>query len=478
VAVLPQPLIDSLKDVAGFDEAKFKEVHYSGQQVTSIRINPAKWSIKNDRDSISNGKGPVESPTHHSPFIIHHSVPWSQYGFYLTQRPSFTFDPLFHAGCYYVQEASSMFLEQALLQTTDLSQPLNVLDLCAAPGGKTTHLQSLLSAGSLLVSNDVIRSRTAVLKQNCIKWGSNNIVVTNNDPQHFSRLESFFDVIVVDAPCSGSGLFRRDAEAVREWSIDAVQLCCGRQKRIIADVLPALKEGGILIYSTCSYSKEEDEDVADWLIDGLGMESMKLDIKEEWGIVETTSEKQGANNYRFFPYKVMGEGFYLAVFRKTDPAPEPRLKEAPLERATALEKSVVQNWLNDDSLELFRFSHLYGLPKNLVPRYAVVKKHLNVQYAGVAIGEVLKNKLVPEHAFALSTSIASSLPVVSVDYDTAIRYLQRNDINIKPEALGWQLVACHGYNIGWINSLPNRINNYYPKEWRILKQHDGDRFEK
>src|SRR6476661_1276859 len=168
MAVLPQALLDSLQDVAGFDERAFRDVHQSNTQVTSIRINPAKWPEENtasleEKFSISN-------------------VPWSRYGFYLAERPSFTFDPLFHAGCYYVQEASSLFLEQALQQSSDLSQPLKVLDLCAAPGGKSTHIQSLISADSLLVSNEVIKNRAGVLRQNIIKWGPQNVVVTNNDP--------------------------------------------------------------------------------------------------------------------------------------------------------------------------------------------------------------------------------------------------------------------------------------------------------
>src|ERR1044071_5586576 len=192
-------------------------------------------------------------------------IPWTEYGHYLSQRPSFTFDPLFHAGCYYVQEASSMFLEQALKQTIDLSKPLRVLDLCAAPGGKSTHILSLISKDSLLVSNEVIRSRAKILKDNIVKWGYSNVVVTNNDPKDFQRLENHFDVIVVDAPCSGSGLFRREPEAIEEWSINNVQLCCQRQQRILADIIPALKGGGILIYSTCSYSPQEDEQIVQWM---------------------------------------------------------------------------------------------------------------------------------------------------------------------------------------------------------------------
>src|SRR5436190_23182745 len=249
--MLPEKLLASLEGIKGFNKEAFEKVHSSGEQITSIRINPFKSS--------------AEKLIHDSRLTIHENIPWCEHGYYLKERPSFTFDPLFHAGCYYVQEASSMFLEQALKQTVDLSKPLRVLDLCAAPGGKSTHIQSLISPGSLLVSNEVIKSRCNILKDNIIKWGCNNVVVTNNDPKDFARLENYFDVIVVDAPCSGSGLFRRDEEAIGEWSENNVQLCSQRQQRIIADVWPALKKEGILIYSTCSYSKDEDENIIKWM---------------------------------------------------------------------------------------------------------------------------------------------------------------------------------------------------------------------
>src|SRR5882672_6633107 len=184
---------------------------------TSIRVNPLKSNFKDSE-----------------------KIPWTDFGYYLEQRPSFTFDPLFHGGAYYVQEASSMFLEQALKQTLDLSQPLQILDLCAAPGGKSTHLISLLSAQSLLVANETIRSRATVLAENIQKWGASNVVVTNNDPEDFQRLEGFFDVMVVDAPCSGEGLFRKDPNASKEWSEDNVALCALRQQRILSQVWPAL----------------------------------------------------------------------------------------------------------------------------------------------------------------------------------------------------------------------------------------------
>src|SRR6187399_197007 len=260
---LPQALLNSLESITGFNKEAFKKVHESGEQVTSIRVNPSK------QFEISNLK---------------FQIPWTEYGYYLEARPSFTFDPLFHAGCYYVQEASSMFLEQAVKQTIDLSQPLKILDLCAAPGGKSTHILSLITKESLLVSNEVIRSRANILTDNIVKWGCSNVIVTNNDPRDFQRLENYFDVMVVDAPCSGSGLFRRDPDAIEEWSEQNVALCSQRQQRILADILPALKNGGVLIYSTCSYSKEEDEEICEWLSDELKIKNEKLKIDLKWNV--------------------------------------------------------------------------------------------------------------------------------------------------------------------------------------------------
>ena len=232
VKSVPDELLLSLQDVEGFDEKSFIDVHNNRRQVVSIRINPKKIT--------------------YPPYPDAEKIPWSSTGYYLPQRPSFTLDPFFHAGAYYVQEASGMFLEQCIQQTSDLSSPLKILDLCAAPGGKSTLIQSLISRESLLVSNEVIKTRVGVLIENISKWGDENVIVTNNDPRDFSRLENYFDVVVVDAPCSGSGLFRRDPGAIDEWSTDAVETCCMRQQRILSDAYGCLKQRGILIYSTCS----------------------------------------------------------------------------------------------------------------------------------------------------------------------------------------------------------------------------------
>lgn len=465
---LPEVFLQSLQGVAGFELEAFVTVHEKEEGVTSIRINPRKLAV-----------GEPEFSDTHSPLTIRYApVPWSQYGFYLSERPSFTFDPLFHAGCYYVQEASSMFLEQPLKQLIDLSQPLKVLDLCAAPGGKSTHIQSLISSESLLVSNEVIKSRSVVLTDNIIKWGCSNVIVTNNDPKAFQKLTGFFDVMVVDAPCSGSGLFRKDEEAIQEWSPNNVELCSQRQQRILADALPALKEDGVLVYSTCSYSREEDEAIMDWLVEEMEMENVALKENIAEGIVVTQSQRAASIGYRFYPDKIKGEGFFLACFRKKATEPAARLKPAKPEIISSKEKKIVEEWVNAEGLEALRFrNNIAALPQTLMQDFLSLLPLLNIQYAGVALGEILKERLVPNHALAQSLLLASRVPATELTYEDAIKYLQRQDLSFVPETTGWQVVRYQGHNLGWINGLKNRVNNYYPKEIRILKQNNTP-FEK
>ncbi|GAB3814418.1 hypothetical protein GCM10028895_07510 [Pontibacter rugosus] len=234
------------------------------------------------------------------------------FGILPTRTSFFTLDPLLHAGAYYVQEASSMFLEQALKQSIDLDESLHVLDLCGAPGGKSTHLASLISKDSLLVANEVIRSRASILAENVTKWGSGNVLVTSNDPREFSRLPDFFDVMVIDAPCSGEGMFRKDHAAVGEWSEENVNLCAQRQQRILMDVWDALKPGGLLIYSTCTWNEKENEENIAWLAAQEGVESIKLEVQPEWGIIPT--QLNGLEGYRFYPHRVQGEGFLWLLY--------------------------------------------------------------------------------------------------------------------------------------------------------------------
>ncbi len=398
------------------------------------------------------------------------TIPWANLGYYLQQRPSFTFDPDFHAGLYYVQEASSMFLSQAMLQLADLSSPLKVLDLCASPGGKSTHLQSMLPAGSLLVSNEVIRARANVLRDNIVKWGAEQVVVTNNDPKEFSALSGFFDVLVVDAPCSGSGLFRRDPEAISEWSLNNVQLCSQRQQRILADSWAALKEDGLLIYSTCSYSADEDEAIMDWITQELGAENCMLRTAYGWGVVESTSPR-GNTGFRFWPDKVKGEGFFMACFRKRTCVEEVRSKvrKSP-ETATKAEREMVARWMKTEGRTLIRYQQtVYAWPEECFTDFAFLLERLRVVYSGVKAGELMRDKLVPDHALALSGLVLAQIPRMALSRENAIRYLQRKEFSLPGVPTGWALSVYNENALGWMNVLPGRINNYYPKELRILK---------
>lgn len=456
VPTLPIQLINSLQSLTGYDEQAFTQVHLSGAQITSIRVNPAKvFDIHN-----------------HS-FLVQEAVPWSSTGYYLKERPAFTFDPLLHAGAYYVQEASSMFLEQALRQSVDVSQPLKVLDLCAAPGGKSTLLQSVISKNSLLVSNEVIKSRANILSENITKWGAINTVVTNNDPKDFAKLENYFDVIVIDAPCSGSGLFRRDSEAVNEWSEANVQLCSQRQQRIIADVMPALKDGGVLIYSTCSYSKDEDEAIADWVMDTFEMSSLPLKLQPGWNIVESLSDKHAAYGYRFYPDKVKGEGFFISCFKKNDGslngADYP--KKTKFEKLSKSEIAIAETWLlNDADIALLKWKEFaLAAPAHLLQDIDLLQQTLYLKQAGIILGQITTKELIPGHAFALSGLAGNNITRVNVTLNEALQYLRKAEVRLQSQGKGWALVQFKDHLLGWIKLLPNRVNNYYPKEWRILK---------
>ena len=451
---LPHQLIQSLQNVKGFNQDTFIQVHQSGEQVTSIRLNPKKKSTG---------------------YNIQAQVPWSKDGYYLNERPSFTLDPTFHAGAYYVQEASSMFLQQALQQTVDLTQPIKVLDLCAAPGGKSTLIQSIISNDSILVSNEVIKTRVNILTENITKWGAANVIVTNNDPKDFKRLQNYFDIIVVDAPCSGSGLFRKDITAIEEWSENNVQLCSQRQQRILADVLPSLKQDGVIIYSTCSYSQAEDEEIADWLVNDCNLSTINLQIEAVWNIVETQAPQSNAYGYRFYPDKVKGEGFFLAAFKKTVASNFEEIvikqKVAP-EKITKTEIQVVEHWLKN-TVEYFfikQNDEIIAMPLSLQDDLLIIQATLYIKKAGIKLGTVIRNELIPHHELAVSSCINDTIAFIPVDLQTALQYLRRNDIVINTSIKGWALLTYQQLPLGWIKILPNRINNYYPKEWRIFNK--------
>jgi 16S rRNA C967 or C1407 C5-methylase (RsmB/RsmF family)/NOL1/NOP2/fmu family ribosome biogenesis protein len=416
---------------------------------TSIRVNPNKAAA----------------------LVTDNPVLWCRLGKYLDARPTFTLDPLFHAGTYYVQEASSMFVEQAIRQTTDLSLSLNVLDLCAAPGGKSTHILSLLNENSLLVSNEVIRARASILAENIQKWGYPNCIVTNNDPKDFQAVEGFFDVMVVDAPCSGEGLFRKDPQAMEEWSPQNVALCSSRQKRILADVWPALRENGILIYCTCTYNESENEENLLWLQQQHEVEFLQLKLQPEWNIEEIRQRK--ITGYRFFPHRVKGEGFFISVIRKKETQQSHRVKAKTKEflPTKKLSESVTP-WIRSSHAFIILQHHddLYFLPGEKFTEAGMLYQHLRIVTSGTSLASIKQNKLIPAHALAMSIYLEQTIfPSVTVDHESAIRYLRRDagPLDLAEAERGFHLIRFENIALGWINNIGNRYNNLYPQEWRI-----------
>ncbi|GAB3202044.1 16S rRNA C967 or C1407 C5-methylase (RsmB/RsmF family)/NOL1/NOP2/fmu family ribosome biogenesis protein [Pontibacter aydingkolensis] len=406
-------------------------------------------------------------------------VPWAENAYYLPVRPQFTLDPLLHAGCYYVQEASSMFLEQALKQAVDLSQPLHVLDLCGAPGGKSTHLASLISEESMLVSNEVIKSRANILAENVAKWGTGNVLVTSSDPSNFSRLPEFFDVMVVDAPCSGEGMFRKDPQAINEWSEENVKLCAQRQQRILMDVWEALKPGGLLIYSTCTWNEQENEENMAWLAAQEQAESIKLELNQSWGIVAT--ELNGVAGYRFYPHRIQGEGFFMAVLRKQGQEglshKSSKKKKYKLQPASKKEKALVQDWLKDpEKYEWLQYGEVVSaLPANLFEAADEVYQNLHVIYAGTEVAEVKGKKLKPMHTLAVSQHLnKDAFTTIDLDLELALKYLRKEDISLDSSGNDWVLLQYNNVPLGFAKQIGNRVNNYYPKEWRIRMELPAD----
>ncbi|UXE67329.1 MAG: rRNA methyltransferase [Chryseotalea sp. WA131a] len=413
---------------------------------TSIRLNPLKKS-----------KVPEKK------------IPWTEAGYYLEERPRFTLDPLFHAGVYYVQEASSMLIEQGVRQSMEVTQPIVALDLCAAPGGKSTHLLSLLSPDSFLVSNEVIRARASVLSENIQKWGYENVLVTSNDPIDFQLLPGFFDLIVVDAPCSGEGLFRKDQAAMKEWSVGNVQLCAQRQQRIVADVWPSLKEEGILLYSTCTYSEEENEQNLQWLANNKQVEFVSLKLEASWGVEEV--KNGNVLGYRCYPHRVNGEGFFLAIVRKKshEPAKSFRLKN----NVTLISKKAneaLHDWMMPHNHTFVqRDEYILSVSTPYLSALNTLFHLLKPVIRGTAVATQKHDKFIPEHALALSVHVHTDrFKKIDLSLEEALAYLRKDVLSVGEGEKGFALVMYEGVPLGWVNLLGNRLNNLYPAGWRIM----------
>lgn len=365
----------------------------------SIRVNRAKW-----QGDVVGGE----------------RVPWSDDGYYLPERPNFTFDPLLHAGCYYVQEASSMFIERALRQY--VTEPVEMLDMCAAPGGKSLAAISSLPEGSWVLSNEPIRQRASILAENVSKWDSKCMRVISNYPEQISKSKMKFDVILCDVPCSGEGMFRKDPQAVREWSVQNVEKCRMLQRDIVAEAWKCLRPGGILIYSTCTFNTREDEENVQWITEEYDAEILPVDTCAEWNITGSLLNGFSAPVYRFIPGITRGEGIFMAVIRKAG--------EWKAQKKLSLDK--LPPMLHQ--MDLVRLDAMDG---SKVPA-----------------------------------------PTVDVDYDTAIAYLRREAVTLPQDATrGIVTLTYRGVAIGQAKNLGNRANNMYPKEWRIKSTHIPEKKE-
>jgi 16S rRNA C967 or C1407 C5-methylase (RsmB/RsmF family)/NOL1/NOP2/fmu family ribosome biogenesis protein len=411
----------------------------------SIRINTSKWN---------------RIPLSASP------VPWCNSGWYLEKRPAYTLDPLYHAGCYYPQEASGMFLEVAFNQFFPGNESIKVLDLCGAPGGKSTHLSTLIGEKGFLVANEVIRSRVSVLAENITKWGISNAIVTSSDPSAFSALRSYFDLVVVDAPCSGEGMFR-DPVALKEWSSSNAAICSDRQKRILMDVWPALKEGGILVYGTCTFNPSENEENIKWLSDNTGSESLRINISSFNGIKEISY--RDITGYGFHPGRIKGEGYFLSVVRKSENSDMIKVNRKKFRYSAApSDIKMTEVMIKNSPDDIYRHDDtVYKLSLPL-EEFLYLKNCLHIIKGGTALFKSRKGDISPVPELALSSQIRdNAFPVYDLDYREALAFLRKENLILRNPPEGWIVVRYLGVNLGFIKNIGTRINNYFPVEWRI-----------
>ncbi len=427
------------------------------ESITSVRMNPFKME---------------EAP-------LCDKVPWCNNGYYLKERPVFTLEPNFHSGAYYVQEASSMYMQlvKDAIENQEngfWEQAITALDLCAAPGGKSTHLLSLLNKDSILVSNEVIKSRSTILADNIAKWGCSNSIVTNNDPSDFSRLPIKFDLIIVDAPCSGEGLFRKDSQAIQEWSPDNVKLCAARQQRILSDIWECLKPDGFLVYSTCTYNKFENDNNLIFLEQVLGAQIVHIPTNKEWNIIDTPK-----GGLQFVPGMVNGEGQFMAIVRKkadTDIFKCNKKEKGKNKKGgtTIIEKGcpyTPQGYIAELMGDLVK-----AYPQNLYNRIKEFEGNLKIVLSAVAIATKKGKDYIPHADLALQSfiseqiktgTLAKGITPVEVDRATALKFLSKETLVFPDSPNGYLLLHYKGNGLGFVKNLGNRSNNLHPIARRI-----------
>ena len=425
----------------------------------SVRLNPMKF--RSDSMAL-----PAEEDE---------PVEWCREGRYLKERPMFTLDPLLHAGAYYVQEAASMYITQVIRDHAPADRPLMVLDLCAAPGGKSTAMRSVLPEGSLLMTNEPMRPRANILMENIQKFGHPDVIVTNNYAIDYQRSRLQFDVILADVPCSGEGMFRKDEGAIREWSVANVKKCAALQREIITDIMPCLRDGGLLVYSTCTYNRQEDEENVDF-------------ICSEWQM-EKLSERH------FIPGETRSEGLYMAALRQTgsdasqqttismlDSSATKKDKKQKRRGKASAEQAMkgakeMSGWIkgNEDFSITTLGQRFVAVRKQWRNVYDTALEKLRVMHAGIELGEPKGKDIIPAEGLALSTAFnPEAFATAELDRDTAIAYLRREPIQLPPDTpRGFVAVGYQGLNLGFVKNLGNRTNNLFPQEWRIRMQNDA-----
>ena len=421
----------------------------------SVRLNPFKGS-----------KGPQGR-----------EIPWCRHGRILSERPVFTLDPLFHAGAYYVQDSSSMFVGYVVRNLLkDIAEPsgrpFRVLDLCAAPGGKTTDLaasrREVFGAEYILVSTDVMKARVGILADNVALWGDPNVTVVSDDPSAFAALPGYFDMILADVPCSGEGMFRKDEEALRQWSVDNVALCEARQRRILADVWPALAQGGVMVYSTCTFNRYENDGNVQWMEEELGAVCLTgKDFSEPMpGVLKTDK------GFSLVPGHVEGEGQYCSALRKTSevefrqvrskgPKPMRHMKELSIPQG-------VDALVNVSCAVRMKGETITAVPRVISEDVVMLEQCLHVVAAGCAIGTVKGKNMVPDADLALSLMLTDdAFPSVEVDRQTALAYLHRDNVAFQDAPLGYLIVMYQGMPLGFVKNIGNRCNSLHPQSRRI-----------
>ena len=466
---LPRTFVERVLCDLGTTEGEALCRALDGEACVSIRVNPAKAEGLR-------GEQPARVSEVLPMLTAAGRVPWCADGFLLAGRPSFTFDSDFHAGAYYVQEAASQFVG-CLLQEVPTSGA-RILDLCAAPGGKTTLYASLVGRGGLVVANEINRRRASVLADNVRKWGTGNVVVTTCQPHAVCDCEAWFDVVAVDAPCSGEGMFRKDPAARGEWSENNVRQCAARQDDILREAWRALRPGGTLIYSTCTFNRDEDEGSLERMLAWAGDEvaaPYPVDVDPAWGIVE--GEVGPFRTFRFFPHRTVGEGFFAAVARKAPDAPgRQRLPKgrrsmvAPADRASAGE---LRRWVREPDRMVFGTvaGTGYAWYGEQAEAVKTLSEALPVICSGVALGQLFKGRLKPDPALAFFDGLErGAVPVAGLDDEQALRYLRRQEVAAGALAEGVNLVTARGRALGFAKRIGARVNNMYPNSLRILRQ--------